>query len=617
MNLRQVREALENGTRRGDGDGRSLMFPEARDPKRWAGAAAAHAFTPEIEEIRTAAAGFRTQAPPELPFSLYRLYDETGDRQRYQAAYFSVRKRLGTFALLSLLKGEAEAGGAENLRGTEDALWSICDEYTWCLPAHLGGKSLDASCCPEHPETLDLFNCETAFTLSELLFLLEGKISPFVARRVSDEVFRRVLRPYAALTPERWWETTDMNWAAVCAGSVGAAAMYRIPDDDELAPILLRVLSTAECYLSGFYEDGFCREGIGYWDYGFGFFTYFAVLLQERTAGAIRLLDDPKVREIALFQQRIYLDDRHAASYSDSGLTHRFLPGLACRLKKVEPRIEFPDWSARTGAFGDDCSRWQHMVRNFVWCEKTAPQGGLSEESFFFRNAGVWVSRVKRQDGFQSFSAKAGDNGEPHNHNDVGSFQFLDRGRSILCDPGRGVYTREYFGSQRYGLLCNGSQGHSVPIVDGCFQQAGPEFSGTVLTARSEPREDAFELEMAGAYGLANLLSLVRRFRFKREKAELVLQDVFTFRHAPDSVVERFVTFFRPEPAAGRVLLGQPAAVLEFDADGLDVCVRPEKFPTEAGCETLYEIDFTPRIPTESMCFRFTVRGTDGPEGRE
>jgi catalase len=42
-------------------------------------------------------------------------------------------------------------------------------------------------------------------------------------------------------------------------------------------------------------------------------------------------------------------------------------------------------------------------------------------------------------------AAKAGHNGEPHNHNDVGSFHIFKNGKMTLADIGCGEYDRDYY----------------------------------------------------------------------------------------------------------------------------------------------------------------------------
>ena len=63
-----------------------------------------------------------------------------------------------------------------------------------------------------------------------------------------------------------------------------------------------------------------------------------------------------------------------------------------------------------------------------------------------------------------AFAIKGGNNGEPHNHNDVGSFLYFIGEEEIISDLGAGEYTKAYFGPERYSVLCCSSRGHSVPI---------------------------------------------------------------------------------------------------------------------------------------------------------
>src|SRR5690606_38720081 len=50
-----------------------------------------------------------------------------------------------------------------------EAIWAICSEVTWCLPAHVS---------PERPlaETIHLFAAETGFALAELRLLLGSRL---------------------------------------------------------------------------------------------------------------------------------------------------------------------------------------------------------------------------------------------------------------------------------------------------------------------------------------------------------------------------------------------------------------------------------------------------------
>ncbi|MCZ4149961.1 hypothetical protein BZG21_36805, partial [Escherichia coli] len=75
----------------------------------------------------------REEAMPELSFSLYREFRDTGERKAYEQAYFERRGRVVATGLLAAFSPEPE-----RLALLEDLIWNVCHELTWCLPAHVG-----------------------------------------------------------------------------------------------------------------------------------------------------------------------------------------------------------------------------------------------------------------------------------------------------------------------------------------------------------------------------------------------------------------------------------------------------------------------------------------------
>jgi hypothetical protein len=61
-------------------------------------------------------------------------------------------------------------------------------------------------------------------------------------------------------------------------------------------------------------------------------------------------------------------------------------------------------------------------------------------------------------------------------------------GENLLTDPGRGLYSRNYFGERRYESAFASSYGHSVPRIDGQLQAAGAEFRGELLGVATSGR---------------------------------------------------------------------------------------------------------------------------------
>ena len=93
----------------------------------------------------------------ELLYSEFKLFKTTGDRGVFEKPYFKRRRALSALSMLSLIYPDEE----KYLDGLMDVIYAICNEYTWCLPAHQ--PNIDAL----NEVYIDLFAAETGFvTLS-------------------------------------------------------------------------------------------------------------------------------------------------------------------------------------------------------------------------------------------------------------------------------------------------------------------------------------------------------------------------------------------------------------------------------------------------------------------
>lgn len=579
------------------------LFSESRLPVPFGGSLSRRrelirtqpAFAPFLAQLSEKAAHYRGCPPTVLPFHAFRRFETDGDRQEYEQLYFDRRGRLGVLAL-SVWLWEQEA----DIRALEDALWAICDEYTWCLPAHLGGCGLSRTEC-EDP-SVDLFAAETAFSLCEISALTGKHLTSVILRRIGQLVRQRVLEPFAKKKFD--WEASGNNWTAVCAGSVGIAAMYTL-DGGELAAILPRCQAAIDRYLSGFGRDGSCLEGISYWHYGFSFFSAYAEMLCRMTGGHMDWFSDPRVHPIALFQQKMYFPDGSTVRFSDCALTDTArwwgltsLLKQRCQDVELLPRPMLPDLDC------DPCWRWNLLFRDLVWGsdgEAPAP----SAKCHILPQA-QWLICSS---GSVHFAVKGGCNAEPHNHNDVGTLQLIKNGDHVLLDCGAAVYDRAYFGPERSRSFVTGSQGHCVPIVDGCFQKEGS--CHRAAEVHLEPW--SAEMDIAPAYGMHSLSSLRRGIRFDPDGGRLSLRDVYCFASPVGQITERFVTVCRPTVYPDRVeLLGEHSHSLLRFGPGLTVSVHREYPPlrmrdARGRIPAVYVIDLTAVNPETGCELRFTV----------
>jgi hypothetical protein len=472
LNVRTIAEGMpEVGTFR--------PFAPGADREAWP-AIAVRVGAPAIEALRRRAEGDAAAPIPALPASLYLDFQRTGRREPYEDAQRARRNMLYRLVLAECLTWQGTF-----LDAVTDLLWARLEETNWAWPAH--ARMLDA---PDRP-TLDLAAAMTALDLAEIDYLLADKLDANLRARIRSEVDRRAISPFLERHDHWWLHSTPHrqvnNWTAVCiAGAVGAAC-YLEPDSGRLAEILARAMASLADYLETFDSRGGSTEGPDYWSYGFGNFVVFAHLIAVRTGGTIRLLDDPFVREIAQFPLRTMLAPGLWASFSDSDVNPSFHPGLLSLLAETQGLPQLVEIGAANDFSVDDFNQFCWPLRQFLWpLPDYAPRfGGATHD--WFPDMGWMISRLDPADpAALAVAIKGGHNDEMHNQNDIGSLIVVAGGEAIVTDPGRGRYSKAYFGPQRYDNIMASSRGHSVPVVDGHLQSPGRRHAARVVDHRHD-----------------------------------------------------------------------------------------------------------------------------------
>ncbi len=532
---------------------------------------------------------------PALTARLYAEFAETGRREGYEDAQRVRRNRLYRLTLAEWLEGEGRFVPA-----LEDLAWARLEETNWAWPAH--ARELDAFDRP----TLDLAAAMTALDLAEMDYLVGDRLSVNLRSRLRGEVERRVVGPFLNRGDHWWLHTTPAkqvnNWTAVCvAGAVGAA-LYLEEDMGRLAEIVTRGLHSLADYLETFDCEGGSSEGPDYWTYGFGNYVVLAQLLHARTGGAIDLLEGEYLRDIAQFPLRTVLAPGVWVSFSDSDHNPVFHPGL---LSHLAGHLDLP---GLRGLGANDFAvehfnQFAWPLRQFAWA---LPKEGASDAlgpHDWYDEMGWMISRLDPADATSlRLAAKGGHNDEMHNQNDIGSFMVVSGGKVVLTDPGRGRYSKAYFGPERYQNIFASSLGHSVPVVNGHEQAAGREHAATVVEHVQSEGEDRLVLEMAAAYSAeAGLERLERRVALKRDVAGgvVALEDNFGFKAGPGLFQSVLVTPLAARVEADAVLVGEFGAGVRiaFDAQALAVefDIRRAQEKQYQPSVDLTRIVFTPR----------------------
>lgn len=503
---------------------------------------------------------YRNMHIPTLEFSKFKLHDLTGERHHYDNEYFIRRKMLTTYSMLSWLYGKQE-----DIEKLEDIIWAICDEYTWSHPSHLFFKCL-TELQTEETYHVDLFAAETSEAIAETLSLVGDKLRPIVVMRAKREIYRRVID--RVLKVDFLWKYQwATNWCAVCNGSSAMAALYLEKDIDKLADYIKMTTDSLHTFYGSYPDDGACTEGTSYWDFGFGWFAYFAALLKKRTAGKIDLFNDEKIRKMATFPVRVAFEKGTCIGFADSpgGVGLNLASGLITYLSETYEEIKLPakEFLNHTERAKHADSRFVLTLRDLVWTAWDIEKNGESPvlPTSIFPKAQWYIASSKNGVGI---AGKGGHNDEAHNHNDVGSFHVFKNGKGMILDLGSPLYVSDYFmPNTRYTFFTASSESHNVPVINGKYQKEGKKYAAKEVVIT----EDGFTMDIAGAYDAPELQALVRDLKFDHKTGEIVVKDKYSFTEKPTSVVEHLLSATKPIVNEGEIIIengGERAKIL-FD----------------------------------------------------
>jgi len=456
---------------------------------------------------------------PSLPFSKWIRYAKDGDRYEFEKPYFIRRHQLTVFAMLCLIYPEKE----EYLSKLQDVIWAICEEHSWCLPAHIPADRLNEEI------TIDLFASETALYLAEIKYTLFDRLSAIVTRKISKEIKRRITD--SIKNNHFFFETVKSNWSAVCGGSVAVTLFYEEPDTFVL--LKDRLMENFDRYRESIIEDGAISEGVSYWEYGYGFYMLFADMYERFTMGRYDLMDDEKIKKAAHFHLDMCLDKTKAYAFADGNaeLKNNLYHTYYLREKFLLPALPLEN------AF-INFSKFSWAVRAFLLFDPKAETYTLNEGRAYYEKFQCFTERRKNY----SFAIKGGHNGEEHNHNDIGSFVLCADDRVLLCDLGAPQYSRFTLSVENYDkVLEKSSKGHTVPLVNGETQGWGKEYTGKLSVDG-----DAVTVDMKNAYK-KKPDKLIRKITLHDD--EITLCDSFS----GCTLKERFVTEIKPEISKGLI----------------------------------------------------------------
>lgn len=460
-------------------------------------------------------------------------YHRDGNRTRFEDLFFARRRMLN-----ALVMAEAVEGQGRFLDQIINGVMLLCEESGWQLPAHnsyvRGGPRL---ALPDNSAPIiDLFAAETAAQLAVLASLLEqplNAISPEIVRRIDRELQNRIIAPY--LSSHFWWmgngDEPMNNWTAWCTQNVLLTAFTRPNTQEDRRRIVEKSASSLDAFLKDYGDDGACEEGAMYYRHaGLCLFNALNVLSSVAPAAFSPLWQQPKLRNMAEYIVDVHVDGQSYFNFADcSAVADRcgareYLFGVATGSNRLAD-FAASDWAQDMHPeLPQEINLFYRLQTVFAAKAMLARSTHAVEKpDIYYPSIGLLIAR----DETYALAVKAGDNGDSHNHNDVGSFTLYKNGQPFLIDVGVESYTAKTFSPSRYEIWTMQSAFHNLPSFAGVMQQDGEAFAARDVQVELGALQSDISMDIAGAYPeQAHLRQYRRRVRLLKGHG-VEIDDVF------------------------------------------------------------------------------------------
>jgi len=460
---------------------------------------------------------------PSLSASLYLDYRITGARSNYEQKN---NERLKAFN--QLVAAELISRNKKYIPQIVNGLWALLEQSTWVLPAH-SNLQKDKSGLPDPTEEIiDLGDGIVSSEIQATQFMLRkdfDEYSTIVNKRIDAELKKRVFNPYLTRN-DYWWMGFNKqpvnNWNAWINRNVLYATLLSNLRADSVAMIVEKVIRCADNFINQYPDDGGCDEGSSYWSEAGGAIIKLIHLLSSFTHGAIDLGSDTLIHNMGTYICKFHIKDDNFVNFADAHRktipnpvsVYRFgeichdesLKNFAAYLFKLQKNrldaVNIPDYLETASIY-----------EQLVGLHPAAPLPAVS----WLPNRELLSARTKAGSSEGLFLAiQGGNNGESHNHNDVGNFILYVNGDPFIIDAGVGTYTSKTFSSERYSIWTMQSQWHNCPEINGVPQSGGSKFKASDILFTEKKNNIELLMNLASAYPPeAAVKSWKRKFLFQ------------------------------------------------------------------------------------------------------
>ena len=544
-----------------------------------------------------------------LPWAVFAEYKTNGNRVNYETLCFGKRRQLAAIVMAEIMEGKGRF-----LSDIIDGIGSFCEETWWGIPAHYS-KQIPLA----EVQEVDLFNAETASLIAWTRYMLQPQLdafSPTLCQRIDHEIERRILKP--ALAKDYWWKKAGMNWNPWICSNWLSCVLICEKDETRKAEAIAQITKATRTFIDAYPEDGGCDEGPGYWDRAAA--SMFEVIRQLSDFSESPDFSDcsAKIRNMASYAYKTYIGNGYCVNFADAHENR-----AVQQVNIVYPfGLFLNDKTMRE--FGASIGQQKDVLNNpALLYDKSGNFPTLGRELFFLRHIqtfmneqphepilnNVWLPDLQimmAHRGNLYVAMKGGNNGESHNHNDVGSFIVYADNQPLLIDPGVGEYTAATFGKNRYDIWTMQSQYHNLPQINGCDQKDGQQYAAKIISHK----EGRLYLDIAGAYPKEAGVNTWRRTVSAMKSGISVTED-YEFGHYSQPSCLMFLTTVKPDISKGRVKLGNHC--IDYDNGQLEASVEDisnklDPLLQQMWGQQMYRIILTIRSQKTKNKISYTIR---------
>lgn len=437
-----------------------------------------------------------------IPQQLFAEYREKGNRNNYEKRLFQRRSQLAVLVMAEIMEhsGRFMPQIANGMRTINNETW-------WGVPAHYPTN---------HPmrenQVVELFSSETACLMAWTLYMLRDEIEKTdktLYQQTLDEINRRMLSPAASHAYD--WKRRTSNWNPwICSNWLTCVLLCETNRTRQIDAIM-QILVSMETFYNSYPEDGGCDEGPDYWDKAAGSFSECLMLIDKATDGKLTMSHDTKLANMASYIYRTYIGGGYYINFADAHPTVKphtnilfnfaeyigddTMKRYAAYLGKRDSILVEPQKAFKASGNIPQLGRELMFLSRIQQYAAAAPQEPQQQNNWMPGHEVL----INQADGLL-LAAKGGNNGENHNHNDVGNFIIYGNSQPLIIDLGVGAYNDKTFSSHRYEIENTRSAYHNVPIINGEEQQNGSSFGSRNALFNTNGSTTTLTMDIAKAY---------------------------------------------------------------------------------------------------------------------